>query len=419
MSASWTPARITNVRPWGREAVDLRLEGGVIAAITPAGATGDGQSGLEGDRDAEALDGAGRLAFPTFADVHVHLDSTRLGLPFRPHTGAPGVWAMMMNDRENWRDAQWPIEQRTAHTLGMMVARGTTHVRSYAQIDADCRLERFEAVLAARQAHAGRCEVEVIAFPQAGLLREPGTVPLFEDALRNGAGVMGGIDPCTLDRDPAQHLDLVFGLAERFGVPVDFHIHEPGELGVFSVDLILERTRALSMQGRVTISHGYQLGGVNESTTRRLIESFAELDVSMATIAAPSDAALPLTALVDAGVRLGLGEDGQRDYWSPNGNADMLFRTWQLAFVNRFRADADFETALAVATLGGRSVMDAGAPRVARARPELSVGDSADLVLIDGETPTSTVMERTFDACLDSRTVLHRGRVVADAGVLT
>ncbi|MFF1384268.1 hypothetical protein ACFVWT_11960 [Arthrobacter sp. NPDC058288] len=100
------------------------------------------------------VEGRGRLLLPAFSDVHVHLDSNRLGLPFRGHTGGAGVWTMMLNDRNNWRRAETPITERAATALGMMVARGTTRVRTFAQVDADCRLERFDAVAAARPAAA-------------------------------------------------------------------------------------------------------------------------------------------------------------------------------------------------------------------------------------------------------------------------
>ena len=214
------------------------------------------------------VEGRGRLLLPSFSDVHVHLDSTRLGLPFREHTGGPGVWGMMMNDRNNWRTAEAPIGERVETTLRMMIERGTTRVRSYAQVDADCGLERFEAVAAARETHKDRAQVEIIAFPQAGLLLEKGSAEVLEEALKAGANVVGGIDPCSLDRDPVQHLDIVFGLAEKYQLPIDIHLHEPGELGLFSADLIAERTKALGMQGQVTISHGYPLWGVSEAHTR-------------------------------------------------------------------------------------------------------------------------------------------------------
>ncbi len=394
---------IRDCRPWGGEPSDVTVTGGAITAVAPTGA-----SPPPGE---DVVEGRGRLLLPSFSDVHVHLDSTRLGLPFRPHTGAPGVWAMMLNDRENWRHAEVGITERVSRTLGMMVARGTTRVRTFAQVDVDCRLERLEAVLAAREEYSGRCEVQVIAFPQAGLVREEGSAAVLEDALRSGADVVGGIDPCTLDRDPVRHLDIVFGLAEKYGKPVDVHLHEPGELGAFSADLVIERTTALGMQGEVLISHGYGLWQTSDAQTRRLVEAFAGADVATATIAPGGRQNLPLQQLAEAGVRVGLGEDGQRDYWSPYGNADLLDRTWQLAFTHGLRADAMVEHCAAVATAGGASIMHRDLPRLTSVddRPGLAVGDPAHLVLLAGETVTSAVMDR-----LPDRTVVHGGRVVAE-----
>lgn len=404
---------IRQCRPWGQELSDVRIEGETIAEIRSAERAAPEGEEFAPERVPEQgdVEGRGRLLLPAFADVHVHLDSTRLGLPFRPHTGAPGVWAMMLNDRAHWRGAEIGLVERVAHTLELEIARGTTRVRSFAQVDTDAGLERLEAVLAARESHRMRCEVQVIAFPQAGLLREDGSARVLEDALRAGADVVGGIDPCTLDRDPVAHLDIVFGLAEQYGVPVDIHLHEPGDLGRFSADLILERTVALGMQGQVLISHGYGLWDGTESQTRDLVERMAQADVATATIAPGGQQRLPLELMAEHGVRVGLGQDGQRDYWSPYGNADMLDRTWQLAFTHGFRRDDLVEHALSVATSGGASIMDRTLPRVTSVgdRLGLAVGDRADVLLVAGETPTAAVMDR-----LPDRTVLHRGRVVAD-----
>jgi len=403
------PLTLRNVRPWGGDPADVTLDGGAITAVVPAAQEGAASADAGAAPGAGALDGRGRILLPSFSDVHVHLDSTRLGLPFRPHTGSPGVWNMMLNDRNNWRDAEASITERATHTLGAMIERGTTRVRSYAQVDADAGLERFEAVLAARETHRGRADVAVIAFPQAGLLREPGSAEVLEETLKLGADVVGGIDPCALDRDPVKHLDIVFGLAQKYSRPVDIHLHEPGQLGLFSIELILERTRALGMQGLVTISHAFALADLPDGELDGLLAEMAELDVSVATVAPASP--LPLQRLTAAGIRVGLGEDGQRDYWSPYGNADMLDRTWQLAFTNRFRADELIEHCVAVATVGGACVIDPAAPRLTSVadRPGLAVGDPADLVLVEGDTVTAAVMDK-----LPGRTVIHRGQVVAD-----
>ncbi|MGJ3402416.1 amidohydrolase family protein [Glutamicibacter sp. Je.9.36] len=394
---------IRNARPWGGPPSDILIGDGKISAISAH----DPQQ----MRNLADVDGRGRILLPSFSDVHVHLDSTRIGLPFREHTGRPGVWGMMSNDRENWRDAEISLPERVAGTLERMIARGTTRVRSFAQVDVDSKLEKYEAVVAAKKKFANEAEVQIMVFPQAGILREPGTVKHLEDALEAGADAMGGIDPCALDRDPVRHLDVVFGLADKYQVDIDVHLHEPGALAVFSAELIAERTRALGMQGRVNLSHAYELGSVSEATSRRLIDTFAELDISLTSVAPSTSNHLPLVDLVGAGVRFGLGEDGQRDYWSPYGNCDLLDRTWQLAFVNGFRQDELIGHALAVATMGGASIMDRTVPRLASVadRPGLAAGDRADLVLVDGESIASTVMDRGTD-----RTVIHDGRVVAE-----
>ncbi|WP_312181844.1 amidohydrolase [Arthrobacter sp.] len=400
---------LRNVRPWGEAASDVTLKDGVITAVSPARADAAIPDAATPDA-ADVVEGNGRILLPSFSDVHVHLDSTRIGLPFRPHTGAPGVWGMMMNDRRNWRTAETSVADRATACLGAMIERGTTRVRTYAQVDVDAGLERFEGVLAARETHRNRADVEVIAFPQAGLLREAGSAEVLEEALKQGADVVGGIDPCSLDRDPVRHLDIVFGLAEKYSVPVDIHLHEPDQLGLFSAQLILERTKALGMQGLVTISHGYGLADLPANQLQDLIEELAALDVSMATIA-PAGQPLPLQQLAAAGVRVGLGQDGQRDYWSPYGNADMLDRTWQLAFTSRFRADELIEHCVAVATIGGASVITPQAQRLSSVtdRPGLAVGDPAELVLVEGDTVTAAVMDK-----LPGRTVIHAGQVVAN-----
>lgn len=404
---------LREVRPWGGPVADVVLRDGVIAEVRPH------QSGSAGSSQRSAVDtvdGAGRLLVPALVDAHIHLDSNRLGLPFRGHTAGtaelPASLAQLIgNDRAHWREDP-PVAERAGNAIGLALARGCTRFRSYAQVDTDCRLERLEGVLAAAQQYAGRAEVTVIAFPQAGVITDPGVADLLAAALQAGAGVIGGIDPCGLDRDPAGQLDVVFGLAQRYQVPVDIHLHERGTLGAFSMELIAERTRALGMAGQVTISHAFALGSSNDDTTvGALVELLADNDIAVATVAPSGSSTLPLRRLTEAGIRVGLGQDGMRDYWSPYGNADLLDRTWQLAFTQNYRADALVEHALAVASIGGRSVLDPRAPRLAGVhdRPGLAPGDPADLLVLEGDSVTAAVMDRTGD-----RTVLHRGRVVAD-----
>ena len=405
-----TETVLANVRPWGGAVSDLTLLDGVISAVEthdPSRSHPDGGTLVQGE---------GRLVLPSFSDVHVHLDSTRIGLPFRPNS-VPQPRSLrdcIMNDRANWRDAGASVAERATTTLGRAITHGMTSARSYAQVDADCGLERLAGVVAAREAHADRASVQIVAFPQAGLLLEPGVPELMDAALREGADVMGGIDPCGLDQDPVEHLNIVFDLAQRHDVPIDIHLHEAGELGLFSARLVLERIQAHGLTSRVTLAHAFAFGSQLPQVAG-LLDQLAEWDVALTTIAPGPREGLPILDLVTRGIRTGLGQDGQHDYWSPYGNTDMLDRTWQLAFTQGWSRDELIEHGLAVASIGGRSVLDPAAVRLTSVtdRPGVSVGDIADLVLLQGDTPTAAVMDRS-----GGRTVLKSGRVVAHDGEL-
>ncbi|KAA2263002.1 amidohydrolase family protein [Solihabitans fulvus] len=392
---------IRSVRPWpsGPDVpeVDVLCRGGVIAEVG---------AGLPAPDGVPVADGGGGVLLPAFVDSHAHLDSTRLGLPFRPHSASAGLAGLVENDRRNWRDAGLSVTERATHTLGSTIAAGATMVRSHAQVDLDSGLERLEGVLAARAEHAARAHVQVVAFPQVGILREKGTAELLDAAMRAGADLVGGLDPAGYDRDPVGHLDVVFGLAEKYQRGVDVHLHDAGSLGAFQLELICERVAALDMRGRVTISHCFALSTVDAERQRELIDLLAEHDVAVTTVAPGAREPLPLRELRWAGVRLGLGQDGIRDYWSPYGNGDMLDRTWQLAYRNGFRKDADVEMCVDIATRGGAAVLDGPGGGLVE-------GDPAELVVVPGDSVTAAVMDRA------PRTlVVHEGRVVAERGVL-
>jgi cytosine/adenosine deaminase-related metal-dependent hydrolase len=405
---------IRSVRPWPREGggtpVDVLIRDGRIAAIGPE---------IGADRELSELpsaDGQGGVLMPALADVHTHLDSTRLGLPFRGHSAGPGLTGLIENDRAHWR-SDGDVATRAIRTLGATIASGTTVVRSHAQVDTDARLERLEGVVAAREAHATRCHLEIVAFPQSGIVRDKGTAELLEAAILAGADLIGGIDPCGLERDPVEHLDIVFGIAERHHVGIDIHLHESGELGAFTFELIGERTAALGMQGKVTISHGFGLSSVDDARQGSLIDMLARNDIALTTVAPGTTEPLPIAALRAAGVRVGVGQDGIRDFWSPYGNGDMLERAWQLAFRTGVRFDALVEACVDTASRGGRSVV-LGGPWPAEsvlddARFGLAIGAPADVFVVRADTVTAAVMDhppRTL--------VVRQGRVVARDGQL-
>ena len=117
-------------------------------------------------------------------------------------------------------------------------------MRSHTDIDPEVGLRGVEVIRAAAEQLEGLITVEQVAFPQSGLLINPGTAELLEEALRSGVETIGGLDPAGVDGDPVGHLDVLFGLAERHGAGIDIHLHDAGALGAWELGLIAERTKA-------------------------------------------------------------------------------------------------------------------------------------------------------------------------------
>ena len=189
---------------------------------------------------------------------------------------------------------------------------------------------------------------------------------------------------------------------------MDIHLHDAGEVGAQQIEMICARATQLAHD--VTISHCFALSSVDERRAASLLDTIAAAGLSVATVAPGTWGPMPLEKMKELGIGLGLGQDGMRDYWSPYGTGDMLDRTWQLAFTNGFRADELIEHCMALASIGGASILNGDVRLKGVAdRPGVAAGHVADLLLVDGETVASTVMDRSPD-----RTVIHRGRVVAD-----
>lgn len=405
---------IRGARLWSRHPgepfVDVKIVDGRIGGISPtAGQAAPPASGVV------CLEAGGRVLLPSLAAVHEHFDSSGLGAAFRPHTAGDSLEELIADSRGAWRESSVPLVDRVRIAAERTIASGATAIRSHVQIDTECRLERFEAMAMVREELAGVASFEIVAFPQCGYLQDPGSERLVDEALAAGADLVGGIDPCGLERDARAHLDIVFGLAQKHDVGVDLHLHERGPLGEFTLELVCDRVTALGMQGLVTISHAFALATLEPRPLQRLLGRLAEADIAVTTIAPMETAPLPHALLRDTGIRCGLGQDGMRDGWSPWGDGDLLRRTRQLALRSAWSHDEDIELAVDIATRGGRAVLDAGRrPRVGMTEDEVSglaVGAPADLLLVEGTTVTEALMD-----CAPQRTVVRRGVVVADGG---
>lgn len=385
---------LRNVRPRGEAETDLLIEGGRITA-----------HGRQPARDGiPEEDGRGAILWPGLIDAHTHLDKNLLGLGWHVNNREAVLQGRIDYEREN-RAALGidPHRQSMRHALEL-VRSGATHIRSHVDIDTTHGLTVLEGVLKTREELAGIIDIQIVAFPQSGVMVRPGTVELLDQALAMGCEVLGGLDPCGIDRDPKGQLDAIFGLAEKHGKPIDFHLHELGELGAFTMGLILDRVRAHGMQGRVDISHAFTLGAPDQARVAGLVAQLAELDIGILTTGAPSTTVPSMMQLRAAGIRLGAGCDGVRDTWGPFNLPDMMDRARIIGQKNGIRSDDGLRALLEVVSEGGARILRIDAYGV-------EPGCRADFLLFDAETLGEAVVQpRTIPL------VVKGGRVTARAG---
>ena len=357
---------------------DILVDAGVIRAVG---------IGLAAPAGTPVIDGRGRLALPGLINAHCHLDKTRFGRPWRAHAAGPERASRIADDRVLRRELMASTKVRAAGLCRHMAALGTTHVRSHVDIEPEFGLAAVEALLELRAELNGDPAIDLVAFPQFGMITNPGTAELMEAACRAGVDNVGGIDPAAIDGDAAAHLDAVFAIAERTGAGVDIHLHESGEQGAGSLAMICERALALGMAGKVAVSHAFCLGTVADARRGELIDAMADAGVAVVTYA-PGNSPVPdLKRLEAAGVTVALGTDGIRDAWTPYGDGDMLERTMMLAYRLGYRRDEDIALALDAAISGGAKLLGLGGHG-------LDVGCAGRILLIEAETLAEAVCTR-------------------------
>jgi cytosine deaminase len=388
---------LRNVRPLGGAVADVLAIDGTIAAIGPA---------ITPPAGCTIEDGGAALLLPGLVEGHSHLDKTLWDQPWYRNDVGPALTDKIDNERAFRAASNHDAGAASLTMARRFLAAGTTAIRSFVDVDTDAGLKHLHGLLATKAAMAPVQRMQVVAFPQSGLLRRPGTDAVLDQAMAAGADVVGGLDPCGIDRDPVRHLDIVFGLAQKHGRPVDIHLHEPGEMGAFSLDLILERTAALGMRGTVVVSHGFCLAMIEPAARDALLARMAQWGVAIATTAAPSRPVPTVPMCRAAGVTLFAGNDGIRDTWGPYGTPDMLERAMIVGLRSNLRRDEELGWAFeAVAGQGARGCGFEG--------HGLTVGSRADLVLVRAEAVAEAIVARPVRAL-----VVSAGRVVARDGVL-
>ncbi|MBM7567777.1 amidohydrolase family protein [Paenibacillus sacheonensis] len=375
------------------EICHIRVEDGKIAAISDSGSRPN--DGLP------QYDAAGLLMLPAFKEMHIHIDKTYYGGPWRAVRPIASIFERFAEERELLPQLLPTARERAENMLGMLVGYGSTHVRTHCNIDPVVGLHNLEAAMRALETFSGKLTHEVVAFPQHGLLRSD-AIGLVRDAMSHGATHVGGVDPASVDENIEKSLQTIMDIAVQANAGVDIHIHDRGELGLATMHRLADLTEQAGWQNRVTVSHAFGFAGAVEAAAAELAERFAGLGISVASTVPIGTMIMPIPMLREKGVNVELGNDSITDHWSPFGIGDCLEKAGRLAELYRYADERSLAEALGFIT-GGVLPLDANGKRVWPA-----VGDKADAVLVQASCSSEAVARRA-----KREAVLFGGAVVA------
>jgi len=397
--------------PDGRTGIDLLVRDGRIAAL------GEGLfAGRPAPEGATELDAAGWLLSPPFVDAHFHMDATlSYGLPRVNASGTLLEGIALWGELKPLLTHEALVERALAY-CDWAVARGLLAIRSHVDV-CDPRLLAVEALLEVKQRVAPWLDLQLVAFPQDGVLRSPGALAQLQRALDLGVDVVGGIPHFERTMaDGTESVRLLCELAAARGLRVDMHCDESDDPLSRHIETLAFHTQRLGLHGRVTGSHLTSMHSMDNYYVSKLIPLIAEAGVHAVanpliniTLQGRHDTypkrrgMTRVPELLAAGVNVAFGHDCVMDPWYSLGSGDML----EVAAMGLHVAQMTGQAAM-------RACFDAVTVNAARVLGlegyGLDVGCHADFVLLQARSPVEALRLRA--ARLQ---VIRRGRVVASS----
>ena len=388
---------------------DVGVENGRVSAI------------VEHLREAapKEIDADGRLLTPGFVNIHCHLDkcltSSWADVWERSRVGSPQAIPSATRVKERFTETD--IVDRASRALTSSVVAGTTAVRAFADVDTVGGLLAVRSLLQVKEKFRGVLDVQVVAFPQEGLIRDEGAEELLEKSMELGADVVGGIPWYEQNPDAAKrHTDIIFGIAKKYGKDIHTLIDDNTDPSSKNLEYLLQKSIKEGYQGRVAASHCRgALDSSDEAYARRVVELAKEAGL---TVVENSHISLfmygrteghpvrrgvtRVKEFLEAGVNLAVAQDDIDDPYYPFGRGDMLELAFMMCHAAHLGSPAELESALDMVTYNAARGMHLDHYGVKK-------GDSADLVLLDSADIHDALRRQP-----DRLAVLKRGRLVAE-----
>jgi len=392
--------------PDGRVGIDIGIKDGKIAALEVA-LTAKAQ---------KEIDASGYLVSPPFVDAHFHMDATlSLGLPRLNQSGTLLEGIALWGELKPHLTVE-AIKERALRYCDLAVARGLLAIRSHVDI-CDPRLLAVDALLEVRKEVAPYLDLQLVAFPQDGYLRDTGAAKLMETALDRGVDVVGGVPHFERTMDEGKKsVEVLCRIAAERGLRVDMHCDESDDPLSRHIETLTAETVRHGLQDRVTGSHLTSMHSMDNYYVSKLLPLMAEAEMNVVsnpliniTLQGRHDTypkrrgMTRVPELMDAGVKVAFGHDCVMDPWYSLGSADMLevasmgLHVAQLTGVEQMKSCFRAVTEIPAAILGLEGY-------------GLEKGCNADLVILQAADPVEALRlkaNRLF--------VIRRGRIISSS----
>ena len=392
--------------PDGRIGIDIGIKDGKIVALEVA-LTAKAQ---------KEIDASGYLVSPPFVDAHFHMDATlSLGQPRLNQSGTLLEGIALWGELKPHLTVE-AIKERALRYCDLAVARGLLAIRSHVDI-CDPRLLAVDALLEVRKEVAPYLDLQLVAFPQDGYLRDTGAAKLMETALDRGVDVVGGIPHFERTMDEGKKsVEVLCRIAAERGLRVDMHCDESDDPNSRHIETLTAETVRHGLQDRVTGSHLTSMHSMDNYYVSKLLPLMAEAEMNVVsnpliniTLQGRHDTypkrrgMTRVPELMDAGVKVAFGHDCVMDPWYSLGSADMLevasmgLHVAQLTGVEQMKSCFRAVTEIPAAILGLEGY-------------GLEKGCNADLVILQAADPVEALRlkaNRLF--------VIRRGRIISSS----
>ena len=310
------------------EVVDVRILNGKFSEIKANLAPHDGE---------EVIDGKENLLLPPFVDSHVHLDATlTAGQPEWNETGTLFDGIRIWSERKQDLTKE-DVKSRAKKTLLNMVGHGIQHVRSHVDVT-DPHLIAARALLELREELKDQIDLQLVAFPQEGILSYPHGRELMEQAVKEGLDVVGGIPHFEFTTEYGwQSVHFLMALADKYDRLVDVHCDEIDDPASRNLEVLATEAYERGMRDRVTASHTTAMGSYNDAYTYKLFRLLKMSDINFVSnplvnvhLGGRFDTypkrrgVTRIKELTGAGINVSFGEDDIQDPWNPLGDGNML-----------------------------------------------------------------------------------------------